>query len=176
MSRGIVIPHCVIHTPEACGSSSGLLESELSESSLMAASRSSGGGGGGDDVTASRGSSSVLALLTDGPKLPSLELSLMLRTPTSDTGCGSDTLCLEPDRLLTDGVGDSLCRGGEADDDLVSGVCTSDGSDFDPAIVLLGDDVVIRNRSTSSRSPSAKSIRCIDSSIDSAGVPASRSR
>ena len=144
----------------------------------MAASRSSGGGGGGDDVAASLSSSSVLALLTDGPTLPSPELSLMLRAPTSDTGCGSDTLCLEPDRLLMDGVGDLLCRGGEADDDdLVSGVCTSDGSDFDPAIVLPpGDDVVIRSRSTSSRSPSAKSIRCIDSSIDSAGVPASRSR
>ena len=65
----------------------------------MAASRSSGGGGGGDDVPASLGSSNVLALLMDGPKLPSPELSLMLRAPTSDTGCGSDTLCLEPDRL-----------------------------------------------------------------------------
>ena len=141
----------------------------------MAASRSSGGGGGGDDIAASRSSSSVLALLTDGPRLPSPELSLMLRAPTSDTGCGSDTLCLEPDRLLMDGVGDSLCRGGEADG-RVSGVCTSDGSDFDPAIVLPGDSVVIRSKSTSSRSPSAKSIRCIDSSMDSAGVLASRSR
>ena len=104
----------------------------------------------------------------------------MLRTPTSDTvgGCGSDTLCLELDRLrTTDGVGE-VCRGGEVDDDFVgsvSGVCASDGSDFEPAIVLAGDDVVIRSRSTSSRSPSAKSIRCIDSSMDSAGIPASRS-
>ena len=69
----------------------------------MASSRSMAGGGGGRGGL-SRGRSRVLAMLAEGPTLPSTELSLLPALPTCTPmsamvggSLGADTLCLEPD-------------------------------------------------------------------------------
>ena len=66
-----------------------------------------------------------------------------------------------------DGVGDAGCGGVDGD---VPEACGSEGRDFELPRVPGGDDEPMRSRSTSPGSPPAKSIRCTDSSMDSAGI------
>ena len=64
-----------------------------------------------------------------------------------------------------DGVGDAGCGGVDGD---VSVACGSEGRDLE--LPRVGDDEPMRSRSTSPGSPPAKSIRCTDSSMASAGI------